>query len=83
MDLSAPERVRESMRILNAYYVPPEGQRLLYASISPVNSFRMVFNACLEAHFDLLEDRSYMSDWETAPYQFTEVTKQVRGSASE
>ncbi|MCH7566770.1 MAG: sulfatase-like hydrolase/transferase, partial [Nitrospirae bacterium] len=32
------------MRILNAYYLPEGGEEMLYKLISPVNSFRVVFN---------------------------------------
>lgn len=49
------------MRILNAYYLP-EGAEALYPGISPVNSFRIIFNTYFGANFPLLEDRSYYSD---------------------
>ena len=45
--------------ILNAYYLPDGGNKLLYPSISPVNSFRVVFNRYFGANYDLLEDRTY------------------------
>ncbi len=46
--------------ILNAYYLPGH-QEILYPSISPVNSFRVIFNAYFDAHFTLLPDYSYAS----------------------
>lgn len=49
------------MKILNAYYLP-EGQEHLYPSISPVNSFRVVFNTYFGTSFPILEDVSYYSD---------------------
>ena len=58
------------MQILNAYYLPAGGDRLLYDSISPVNSFRLVFNHYLGASYELLEDRPYFSSYE-APYDFS------------
>lgn len=42
--------------ILNAYYLPGDGKRALYPSISPVNSFRVVMNEVLGAHYPLLKD---------------------------
>jgi hypothetical protein len=42
--------------IFNAYYLPGGGTKALYPSISPVNSFRVVMNAYLGAHFPLLKD---------------------------
>ena len=55
--------VREAMGILNAYRLPGrDAQRLLYERISPVNSFRVVFNAYFGTDYPMLEDRSYSSD---------------------
>jgi hypothetical protein len=48
------------LKILNAYYLP-NGSEPLYPSISPVNSFRVVFNEYFGASFPLLEDKSYHS----------------------
>ena len=43
MDRPTARSLREGAGILNAYYLPDSGGRGLYASISPVNSFRLVF----------------------------------------
>lgn len=48
------------MKILNAYYLPGHTDQL-YPSISPVNSFRVVFNSYFGANFPLLKDVSYYS----------------------
>lgn len=45
-------------RILNAYYLPGKDTRLLYETISPVNSFRIVFNLYFDTDYELLEDVS-------------------------
>jgi hypothetical protein len=55
-----PEDYPEQLKILNAYYLP-KGSEALYPSISPVNTFRVVFNAYFGADFPLLEDKSYFS----------------------
>lgn len=44
-------------RIFNAYHLPGEGQTLLYNNISPVNSFRLIFNYYFNAEYEMLEDR--------------------------
>jgi hypothetical protein len=62
----------ERMPILNAYYLPGEGKDLLYPTISPVNSFRVVFNTYFGGNFELLEDSSYFSLYEF-PYEFQAV----------
>jgi hypothetical protein len=52
------------MNILNAYYLPQGGDRYLYESISPVNSFRLVLSYYFGYDYELLEDVSYYSSIE-------------------
>lgn len=47
--------------ILNAYYLPDGGEQDLYPTISPVNTFRVVFNHYFDGDYPLLEDLSYFS----------------------
>ncbi|HLO30299.1 MAG TPA: hypothetical protein VK249_14240, partial [Anaerolineales bacterium] len=56
----SPHNFIQQLKILNAYYLP-KGSEALYPSISPVNSFRVVFNAYFGAGLPLLEDKSYYS----------------------
>jgi hypothetical protein len=63
---------QERMAILNAYYLPEEGSRLLYENISPVNTFRLIFNHYFGTRYDLLEDTSYFSSY-AYPYQYKVV----------
>ena len=60
IDLNDQEQLRRSFGIMNAYRLPNGGDKLLYPSISPVNTFRIIFNYYLGADFDLLEDKSYL-----------------------
>jgi hypothetical protein len=46
--------------ILNAYYLP-DNKTELYPTISPVNSFRVVFNDYFGANYDMLKDTTYFS----------------------
>ena len=62
---------------LAPYHLPDDGDRMLYPSISPVNSFRFIFNHYLGADFDLLEDRSYQPSQSTDFNEFTDVTNVV------
>lgn len=64
-----PDNQPAEMKILNAYYLP-RGREMLYPTISPVNSFRVVFNSLFDASLPLLEDVSYYSDRAT-PYDFS------------
>ena len=66
--------VKERSGILSAYYLPGEDDETLYDTISPVNTFRVIFNKYFQASYDLLPDRSYFSTW-PEPYRFLDVTQ--------
>ncbi len=68
----------ERMTILNAYYFPDRRFEKLYDTISPVNSFRVIFNTFFGSDLKLLPDRSYYSSWGN-PYEFHDVTQLVAG----
>ncbi|MFC1848394.1 hypothetical protein ACFLXV_03700 [Chloroflexota bacterium] len=70
---TSEEKTKAVMMILNAYYLPDNGQEFLYDSISPVNTFRVIFNRYFNTDYDLESDRSFQSSNEH-PYQFVEVT---------
>ena len=42
--------------ILNAYYLPENGVQSLYPTISPVNTFRVIFNAYFGGQLEILPD---------------------------
>jgi hypothetical protein len=67
------------MGILSAYYFP-EAQPELYPQITPVNSFRLLFNAYFGESLNLLEDVSYYSEYPEA-YQFEVIPNQCQGQA--
>ncbi len=48
--------------ILSAYYVPDGVRRLLYPDITPVNSFRAVFDGFFGTDYGLLEDLVYSDE---------------------
>ena len=68
------ELYKTRMRIFNAYHLPDGGNAILYDSITPVNSFRLIFNYYFGTDYEQLEDRSYYS-WFEAPYDFLDVTE--------
>ncbi len=69
--------LREKMGILNAYYLPNVDTSLLYPSITPVNSFRVVFKLYFGADFELLPNKSYAFHSGRYPYKFIDVTDKV------
>lgn len=74
---ASDQDLAEKMRLLNAYYLPGATYRELYPSISPVNTFRVVFNTYFDAHLPILEDRSWVYKDRRNLYTFTEVTKRL------
>lgn len=66
---SVIENLPRRMNILSAYYLPAGGDTLLYENISPVNTFRLLFNHYFNAGLPLLEDRANFSLYDT-PYDY-------------
>ena len=62
---------------LNAYYLPNVDHTALYSTITPVNSFRVVFNSCFGTKFELLPDESYLST-SIEPFDFVNVTDLIK-----
>ncbi len=57
-----PDHDDRRFNILNAYHLPDGGERILYPTITPVNSFRIIFNQYFGANLELIEDKSIGSD---------------------
>ncbi len=62
---------KNRMYILNAYYLPSESQGL-YDKITPVNTFRLIFNHYFAQDFKMLDDVSYFSEYDI-PYNYTPI----------
>lgn len=56
-----PPRPEIRLPILNAYYVNSEAKKLLYPTITPVNSFRIIFDSYFKDNLPLLEDQSFFA----------------------
>ncbi len=70
--------MQDRFSILNAYYLGGRESSLLYPSISPVNTFRVVLNEFFGMDMKLLPDRSFFSLWLT-PFQLEDVSQEVTG----
>lgn len=64
--------------ILNAYYFPDGDYSGLYHEITPVNTFRSVFNKYFGTRFQRLPDRIYGFPDHIKIYDFFEITEVVR-----
>jgi hypothetical protein len=71
--------LRVKSGILNAYYFPGVDSGVFYPSITPVNSFRELFNLYFGANLDLLPDKYYY--WYPGqPYNFIDVTPYLQNT---
>jgi hypothetical protein len=80
MDYTAPltTNMRDRMSILDAYLVPPDVASRLYPSITPVNSFRVLFSGLLGQSWPLLPDESYFTMNDTRRYDLIRVTDRAK-----
>ncbi|NLN77480.1 MAG: LTA synthase family protein [Armatimonadetes bacterium] len=71
-----PGEAENIRSIFNAYYLPDGGDKPLYPSISPVNSFRLIFNYYFGADYKLLEDSTHEVKWSPGkPAKFVRLSK--------
>ena len=75
--MTSTESQKARFRILNAYFLPDGGEKILYDTITPVNTFRSIFNYYFKTDFELLPDMNYYSP-DNLPFLFTDVTETVK-----
>ena len=68
--------VERRMKILNAYYFP-ESVEGLYPTITPVNTFRLIFNKYFGQNYPALDDRSLYSAYDV-PYNYEEIANDCK-----
>ena len=72
------ENIEQHMSILSAYYLPNVEENLSDGVITPVNTFRTVFNSYFNTDYDLLENKMYWIDYDDVfddtPDYFVDVT---------
>jgi hypothetical protein len=66
-------------RLSNINYIllPDKNENPLYNTMTPVNTFRVLFNDYFNTNFEVLEDRVFDSGYDT-PYDFIDVTHLFR-----
>ena len=62
--------IRDRSANLSTFYFPDQNYEGLYPEITPVNTFRVIFNKYFGTQFDLLEDVTYLS-----PQHSTEIVR--------
>jgi hypothetical protein len=68
--------IERRMKILNVYYLPDNAEGL-YPAITPVNTFRLIFNKYFGQNYPMLEDRSLYSAYDV-PYNYEEIPNDCR-----
>jgi len=68
--------MHEKLTTTIAYYFPDQQYDLLYDEITPVNSYRVIFNQYFGESNRMLEERSYFSASRT-PFYFVDVTERA------
>jgi len=64
---------RDRMRNFSAYLLPGKDKKILYQTISSVNTFRVIFNIYFNGNYRLLEDKSYFSWYPDGKYHLEEI----------
>ncbi len=74
---ATPDELEVKYGILNAMLLPGIDSSVVYPTISPVNTFRLLFDRYFGANLPLLPDRSYTSAGKLRPYDFTDITARL------
>ncbi len=67
----------ERFSILNAYYLPGEQSNPVPQTITPVNTFRFIFNEYFSTDFPILPDKSYFVNYSHF-YAYQDITGQIK-----
>ena len=66
--------MKERMSNLNAIYFPNNNYDEIYDDLTPVNTFRIIFNEFFNENYTLLQDKNFWSESDK-PYKYTDITK--------
>jgi hypothetical protein len=73
-----PSSPQQRMRNLNVYYLPGANAPI-YSTITPVNTFRIIFNSYFGQNLPLLKDISLYSDYED-PFRFKTIPNSCKAN---
>lgn len=76
-ELSTAE-LREKMLVLNAMYLPEINTQHLPDTLSPVNTYRLIFDHYFGTRLGLIPDQHFIYRSNNELYEFEEVTTQLR-----
>ena len=79
---ATPDEIKEKFGILNAYFLPGVSREALHFPITPVNSFRLIFNLYFKTNLAFLPDRIYGIKDRRHPYQYYDLTGKINSFLS-
>jgi len=74
---SSTDAIQEKTGVLNAIYTPDNNKKIFEQTMTPVNTFRRIFNFYFGAKFEILEDKVYVFEDPDHPYKLFDVTDKV------
>ena len=55
--------LKQRFSIINSIYMPDENKNFLYEGMTPVNTFRIIFNSYFGTSYEILEDKMFYSPY--------------------
>lgn len=68
-----PDDIEEKLSILNAIYVPGVDKSIFYPTITPVNTFRIIFNQIFNSKMEILKDDVFLHQNNFNIYKFKKL----------
>lgn len=70
--------IKEKFPILNAYLLPKIKTNPFYSSVTPVNTFRILFNTYFNTNLPILPDKNIVFEDAKSLYKFIDVTERLQ-----
>jgi len=68
----------EKFKILNTLYLPGVDHSILQKDLSPVNTFRFIFNTYFEENFEYLPNKTFIFSDQGHIFDYKEITNELR-----
>jgi hypothetical protein len=78
-DTPTDSLIQERMGIFNAFYLPGNGEKDIIESLTPVNTFKFIFNKYFGTQYTLLENNYFFSSYDSR--RVLDVTSRISQSS--
>ena len=72
------DNAKSAIKDIEEWYIPGAPENTVYESISPVNSFRVIFNTYFDGRYELLPDEAYLTPRQGMSEEYVTITDKVR-----